>query len=151
MARDRSTIIAVTTDDDRYPHVRRRAVERARQTGATVVLFDVDAGKSLVASPLPTDWSGHGEAEQFGDRLTPSDLEAAGRRPIADQVRDARQAGVEAFGWLPDAADAEALRDYASRQGAGLVLVPAGDDRFESDIGAPVEVVDGAGVDRSGA
>jgi hypothetical protein len=141
MARKPGTIIAVTGEDDRYAQVRRHAVERARATGATLVLFDVDARPSLLESPLPTNWSGQGEEEQFGDRLSIEDLEAAGRRPIADQVREARAAGVEAFGWLPDSADAAALRDYAVRQQAGLVVVPAGDSAFEADVGAPVEAV----------
>jgi nucleotide-binding universal stress UspA family protein len=137
-----STIIAIAAEDDRYAHVRRRAIERARATGATLVLFDVDARPSPLESPLPTSWSGHGEQEQFGDRLSMQDLEAAGRRPIADQVREAQVAGVEAFGWLPDGAGAEALREYAARQRADLVLVPAGDEGFD-DVGVPVEVVAG--------
>jgi nucleotide-binding universal stress UspA family protein len=136
-----STIIAIAAEDDRYAHVRRRAIERARATGATLVLFDVDARPSALESPLPTNWSGDGEEEQFGDRLSIQDLEAAGRRPIADQVREAQAAGVEAFGWLPEGAAADALRDYAARQQAELVLVPAGDEAFDGDVGAPVEVV----------
>jgi nucleotide-binding universal stress UspA family protein len=136
-----STIIAVAAEDDRYAHVRRRAIERARATGATLVLFDVDARPSALESPLPTNWSGHGEEEQFGDRLSMQDLEAAGRRPIADQVREAQAAGVEAFGWLPDSASADALREYAARQGADLILVPAEAEEFDGDVGAPVEVV----------
>ncbi|TMC63699.1 MAG: hypothetical protein E6J17_04790 [Chloroflexi bacterium] len=141
MARNPATIIAVTGEDDRFAEVRRHALQRARETGATLVLFDVDARPSILESPLPTNWSGQGEEEQFGDRLSTEDLEAAGRRPIADQVREARAAGVEAFGWLPENADAAALRDYAVRQGAGLVVVPAGDDTFAADVGAPVEAV----------
>jgi nucleotide-binding universal stress UspA family protein len=139
----RSTIIAITAEDDRFAHVRRRAIERARASGATLVLFDVDAKPSALESPLPTNWSGHGEEEQFGDRLSIQDLEAAGRRPIADQVREAQAAGVEAFGWLPDSADADALREYAARQGAGLVVMPAGDHAFDADVGVAVEVVAG--------
>jgi hypothetical protein len=141
MARNSATIIAVTGEDDRYADVRRHAIERARATGATLVLFDIDARPSILESPLPTNWSGHGEEEQFGDRLSTQDLEAAGRHPIADQVREARAAGVEAFGWLPDSADAKALRTYALRQGATLVVVPAGDGSFDGDVGAPVEAV----------
>jgi nucleotide-binding universal stress UspA family protein len=141
MSSNQPTIIAIAAEDDRYAHVRRRAIERARAAGATLVLFDVDARPSPLESPLPTNWSGQGEEEQFGDRLSLQDLEAAGRRPIADQVREAQAAGVEAFGWLPDSADADALRDYAVRQGADLVLVPAGDEKFDGDVGARVEVV----------
>ena len=138
-----STIIAIAAEDDRYAHVRRRAIDRARATGATLLLFDVDARPSALESPLPTNWSGHGEEEQFGNRLSTDDLEAAGRHPIAEQVREAQAAGVRAFGWLPDKVDAEALRDYAARQGADLVVVPAGDDRFDAELGARVEAVAG--------
>jgi hypothetical protein len=141
MARNPPTIVAVTGEDDRFAEVRRHAVERARATGAALVLFDVDAPPSILESPLPTNWSGHGEEEQFADRLSAEDLEAAGRHPIAEQVREARAAGVEAFGWLPETADAAALREYAVREHAGLVLVPAGDDTFAAHVGAPFEAV----------
>jgi nucleotide-binding universal stress UspA family protein len=145
MSPNPSTIIAIAAEDDRYAHVRRRAIERAKAAGATLVLFDVDARPSALESPLPTNWSGHGEEEQFGDRLSIQDLEAAGRRPIADQVREAQAAGVEAFGWLPDGTDADALRDYATRQRADLILMPAGDEGFDGDVGVPVEIVPGEG------
>jgi len=72
-------------------------------------------------------WSGDGEDEQFGDRLDPNDLEAAGRRALADQVRVIRAAGIEAFGWLPPKADADSLVEYAAKQGAELVLVSTDD------------------------
>src|SRR2546423_3876997 len=145
-----STIIAITAEDDRFAHVRRRAIERARASGATLVLFDVDARPSLLESPLPTNWSGHGEEEQFGDRLSIQDLEAAGRRPIADQVREAQAAGVEAFAWLPDSADPDALREYAARQGAGLVVMPAGARAFDQGGGGAGEGVAGGGPGGAG-
>jgi hypothetical protein len=135
------TIVAVVSEDGRYDGVRRRAIERATETGATLLLFDIDAGTSLLESPRPTNWSAQGEEEQFGDRLGPDDLEALGRMPMAQQVRDARDQGVDAYGWLPENADRDALRDYASEQGARLVLVPAGESALAEDIGAPVEVV----------
>ena len=135
------TIVAVVGEDGRFDHVRRRAVERARETGATLLLFDYDAGTSLLESPRPTNWSAQGEEQQFGDRLTTNDLETLGRAPIADQVRDARASGVDAFGWLPENADADALRAYAVAQGAGLVIVPDGEEDFAGDLGVPVEVV----------
>src|SRR3982750_1664692 len=131
MSSNPSTIIAIAAEDDRYAHVRRRAIERAKATSATLVLYDDDARPSPLESPLPTNWSGHGEAEQFGDRLSMQDLEAAGRRPIADPGREAHAAGVEAFGWLPESSGPDALRDYAARQQADLVLVPAGHEGFD--------------------
>jgi hypothetical protein len=140
--REPRTIVAVVGEDGRFDHVRRRAIERALESRATLILFDFDAGQSPLESPLPTNWSAQGEEEQFGDRLTVNDLETLGRAPLADQVRDARALGVEAFGWLPEKADAESLRVYAAGQGAGLVVVPAGEAGLADDLGIPVEAVD---------
>jgi hypothetical protein len=122
-----STIIAVTTEDDRHAMVIDRAADLAIETNATVILYNLDADMGPLESPLPTAWSGDGEEEQFGDRLDPNDLEAAGRSALADQVRVIRAAGIEAFGWLPPKADADALVEYATRQGAELVLVSTDD------------------------
>jgi len=122
-----ATIIAVTSDDERHRNVVDRAVAVASETGATVILFDLDADISPLESPLPTEWSGEGEEEQFGRRLDPGDLEAAGQGTLADQVRVVRAAGVSAFGWLPTSADAKALAEYAADQSADLVLVSTED------------------------
>jgi hypothetical protein len=121
------TIIAVTTEDDRHQNVLERAASLASQTRATVILYDLDADTGPFASPLPTAWSADGEREQFDDRLAPNDLEAAGRRALADQVRVVRAAGIEAFGWLPPRADAEAVAEYAASLRADLVLVSTAD------------------------
>ena len=135
------TVIAVVGDDDRFEPVRQRGVELAAEHGAPLVLFDVDAGKSLLESPKPTNWSADGEEEQFRDRLTVNDLEALGRGPLADQVRASRDAGVESYGWLPDNADAAALRDYADRQNAAVVLVPDAEKDLGEGLAAKVEIV----------
>jgi hypothetical protein len=145
--REPRTIVAVVGEDGRFDHVRRRAIERARETGATLVLFDVDAAGNALESPRPTNWSAQGEEEQYGNRLTTDDLETLGRGPIADQVRDARALGVDTFGWLPEKADRDSLRDYAAGQGAGLVVVPAGEPDLADDLGVAVEVVDSGSED----
>ena len=137
----RPTIVALIAEDGRYADVRRQALERAREAGATLLYFDVDAGGSLLESPLPTEWSGQGQQEQFGDRLDVNDLEAAGRAPIARAVREARDAGIEAWGWLPDKADAEALAEYASAQSASLVIVPEHERDIAETVTAEVEIV----------
>ena len=122
-------IVAVTGEDDRYGAVRSRATALAQDGEGTVILYDIDAG-GLFASPVPTEWSGEGEAELTaqaaapGERLGPSELETAGRSPLADQVSALRAAGVEAWGWLPTSKDAADLAAYAERQGATVVLVP---------------------------
>ena len=127
MATTLKTIIAVTTEDDSHRSVIDRAAGLASESKATLILYDLDADMGPLESPLPIAWSGDGEEEQFGDRLAPNDLEAAGRSALADQVRVVRAAGVEAFGWLPEKADADSLVQYARDQAADLVLVSTDD------------------------
>ena len=130
-----ATIVAVTTaDDDRHAAVRRRAASIAGSAGSTVILWAADAVTSPLESPLPTDWSGDGEQEQFGDRLGPNDLVAAGREPLASQVEELRGRGVDAWAWLPDPDDAEHLAEYAADQGASLVLVSTADTDLIADL-----------------
>jgi hypothetical protein len=115
-----ATIVAVTSEEERHAAVRRRAAAIARDAGSTVLLWDRDAAGSPLGSPLPTAWSGDGEKGQFGDRLGPNDLMAAGREPLARQVGELRTSGVDAWGWLPETADADHLVASASDQGADL-------------------------------
>jgi len=119
------TVIAITTEDDRYAANRREAIDRAKAAHATLILYDLDAGRSPLESPLPTEWDGEGVEEAVGDRLGPDELDASGRGPIADQVRRARADGLEAWGWLPARDDRETLVAYALDQPAPLVVVPA--------------------------
>jgi len=129
-----STIVAVTSEEPRHAAVRRRAAAIARDARSTVILWDRAAAVSPLESPMPTDWSGEGEEEQFGDRLGPNDLMAAGQEPLARQVGELRTSGVDAWGWLPDAADADHLLDYATNQQADLVLVSADDADLVADL-----------------
>lgn len=141
------TIVAVTGHDKPRHRLLDRAESLGRETGATVILFDRDADQGPLMSPLPTAWSADGEQEQFGDRLDPDDLEAAGQAALAEQVRALRTAGVQAFGWLPAKADAKSLAGYAAERGAHTVLVSAEDEdlvdglRSMSDPPTPFEVV----------
>lgn len=133
------TIVAVASHDDTHDAVVRRASALARDSGSTVILWARDADMSPLESPLPTEWSGDGEQEQFGDRLGPNDLVAAGREPLARQVGELRAAGIDAWAWLPETADAESLATYAEGQGASLVLVGADDTDLLEDLRATAE------------
>lgn len=117
-------IIAYTSEDGRYDSVLRAAVDTARQAEARLILYDIDAAQ-MFSAPRPTEWSGETESSDWSDLLTVDDLERAGRRPIAEQVRRARSAGIEAFGWLPARKGADALAEYADRQQADLIMLPA--------------------------
>jgi hypothetical protein len=117
------TIVAVTGEDDRYARVRSRASAMAAGNPSTVILYDLDAA-GVFSSPVPTRWSGEGEQELTPERMGPEELEAQGRKPLADQVRDLRSVGVDAWAWLPTSKGAEDLTAYAERQGADVILVP---------------------------
>jgi hypothetical protein len=137
MARLPTTIIAVTSKEQRHAPVLDRATVLGREAGATVILFDLDADMGPFESPLPTDWSGDGEEEQFGSRLDPNDLEAAGQAAMANKVQAIRSAGVNAFGWLPSKADASSLVDYATQQAADLVVVSTEDTELLEALRSP--------------
>jgi hypothetical protein len=146
-------IVAYTGEDGRFIAVRERAIELARERGAGLLLYDGDAA-SPFSSPIPTNWSAEG-TEVHRDRLEPDDLDAAGRASLARQVREARDAGVEAWGWLPTEADTRDLAAYAESQRASLILVPdeleepglldrlqgRSAERAEETTRVPVEVV----------
>ena len=118
-------IIAYTSEDGRYDNVRDTAVEMARSSRAALILYDIDAAPRFIGEqPLPTEWSGEGDEKQWPHRLSPDDLERAGRHGVADQVRQARAAGVQAFAWLPGKRDSASLADYARQEKATLVLLP---------------------------
>ena len=118
------TVVAVTSEDDRLRKVRKEGIERALREHATLILYDLTAGEDPLESPLPTEWSAEGTDEDIGERLVPEELEAAGRAAIARQVQDARDRGLDAWGWLPGADDEKTLLAYAADQPDPLVLVP---------------------------
>jgi hypothetical protein len=135
------TIVAITGEEEHFRAVRDRAGEIAADEHAGVILYDLDAAE-VFASPMPTEWSGEGTEKLYPERLSPDDLEAAGRPSIASQVRELRARGVDAWAWLPDSAGGEDLAEYAERQGADLILVP---EELESP--GLLERLQGAGVD----
>ena len=116
-------IVVVVVEDDRYAPALRRATELASKRGEPLILYAWDA-PSFLSEPLPTWWSSDGWGHQFPDRLDADQLETAGRGLIAAQVKRAAETGVEAFGWLPSDHGPGGLADYASKQGASIVVVP---------------------------
>ena len=138
---DIRTVIAVTGEDDRFRPVRRAAVDLALKEHATLILYDLDASESPLESPMPTEWSAEGTEDEVGDRLGPEELAAAGRAAIAEQVRDARAQGVDAWAWLPNDADRDELIAYASRQPGAHVMVPSGDEDLGLEDLPEAEVV----------
>jgi nucleotide-binding universal stress UspA family protein len=124
MATSPTTIIAYTSEDGRYDNVVQAALQTARDAEARLILYDIDAAQ-MFTSPTPTEWSAETPEQDWPELLNDDDLERAGRAPIARQVREARSAGVEAFGWLPQRKGADALAEYADRHHADLIILPA--------------------------
>jgi hypothetical protein len=117
-------VIAMTAEDDRYEHVRQAGVRVAQAEGLPLILYDIDAA-SLLNEPMPSGWSAEGAGDQFGDRLTSDDLRRLGRAAIARQVDEARQEGVDAYGWLPTSHGPDPLAEYAAEQRARVIVMPA--------------------------
>jgi len=144
MQSEQRTIVAVTSDPaaesdeaesvaDAHAGVRRRATELAK-SGATIILFDLATDTGPLESPLPTNWSAEGEEEQFGSRLSPKDLEAAGRHYLAEQVQALRAAGAKAYGWLSKDSSGSSLLEYAVEQGADLIVVSDAEDKLQAEF-----------------
>lgn len=117
--------VVATDETGRYDGSVAKALERASTEGARVILYDVTAPGSAFSDPRPNEWAGEGEREQYEQPLDPVALEKLGRHELAVQVNDARQRGVDAFGWLPSNFGGDALAQYAAQQQADLVILPA--------------------------
>jgi hypothetical protein len=123
MTEQPTTIIAVVDDEPGTDPVVQRAIELGMDGGARVVLYDIAATGGPLASPLPTEFASDGPDRGVPPLLTAQDLEAAGQARLARRVRALAEAGIDAFGWLPEKDDAEHLAEYARAVGATRVLV----------------------------
>jgi hypothetical protein len=123
-------VVAYTTEDDLHAEVRHAAEAHAKDHNCVLILYAADAA-SWLSEPMPNQWASEGEAERFGDRLGPEDLDGLGRSAIADQVREARRNGVRAAAWLPKDKGAAAMAEYAVREGAHIIFVPESLDSLD--------------------
>ena len=117
-------LVAYVSEDDELDHVREAAVEIGRRGGAKVILYDRDSA-SAFSDPMPNQWGSQAEGAQFGDPLSDQELVKLGREPFARKVAAAREAGVDAWGWLASDHGTDALVAYARDKGADLILLPA--------------------------
>lgn len=132
---DRPTIVAVVDDSTDADPVVQRAIDLGLERGARVVLYDVTAAASFLESPLPTAFASEGpDREPVPSLLDPGDLEAAGQAPLAGRVRALREAGIDAYGWLPDSDDADDVVEYAREHGADLVIASEALDPSPDDL-----------------
>ena len=117
-------LVAYVSEDEELDHVRDAATEIGRRSGAKVILYDRDSA-SAFSDPMPNQWASQAEGAQFGDPLSDQELVKLGREPFARKVAAAREAGVDAWGWLASDHGTDALVDYARGHGADLILLPA--------------------------
>ena len=119
-----SSVVAVTADDDRFAASRRAAMELAGREDAELILYDWES-PMLLGDPLPSVGSADGTDTAVPARLEEKALEAAGRGAIAEQVIEAKAAGLRASAWLPSERGADALFKYAQDHKAIGIVVPA--------------------------
>jgi hypothetical protein len=116
-------LVAYVSEDEELDHVRDAALELGRG-GARVILYDRDSA-SAFSDPMPNQWASQAEGAQFSDPLSDQELVKLGREPFARKVAAAREAGVDAWGWLASDHGTDALVGYARDHGADLILLPA--------------------------
>ena len=73
--------------------------------------------------------------------LASSLAEWAADRGFAEQVRAARSAGADAWGWLPEGDDGATLMAYAEGLAEPLLLVPEDEPALADAVGVQGEVV----------
>ena len=117
-------LVAYVSEDERAGPRPRRRPEIGRRGGAKVILYDRDSA-SAFSDPMPNQWASQAEGAQFGDPLSDQELVKLGREPFAGKVAAAREAGVDAWGWLASDHGTDALVAYARDHGADLILLPA--------------------------
>lgn len=118
--------LAATDDgtDPRYEAVRRAALAAATADGAGLVLYDRST-ESYLTNPYPSGpWSDEADALSPGWQLSPQALDAVGRGYLADQLRAAADAGVNATAHLAVDTGATAMADAVARFTPDVVFLP---------------------------
>ena len=131
-----TTIVVLVDDEDASDATVQRATELGLDEGARVVLYDVGATAGPLESPLPTAFASDGPDRGVPPLLTAQDLDAAGQPILARRVRALAEAGVDAYGWLPEKDGAEQLSEYARAIGASRVIAGRGIGPSPEDLSA---------------
>jgi hypothetical protein len=119
-----SVLVALVDEDGDFDHVWDAAMAAAEDApGARLVAYDSSSASALT-EPVAAPVSAEGVGDQYGELLSPEELDTLGRRTIARRVEDARRQGVDAWGRLASHHGMEALMAFAEAQHANLVLLP---------------------------
>jgi hypothetical protein len=118
-------IVVCTSGTSDSSAVEAVALAKATESGARVIFYDVSHDGQMTDS-RPNFWAGEGEEELYNRPLDPVAIDKLGYHELAVHVQRARDAGVDAFGWLPNDPGGKGLAAYVQREQADLVLMPAG-------------------------
>jgi hypothetical protein len=109
------TIVALVDEQGDLGYVLNAAIEMAADTpGTRLILFDASGASS------PPGHQGQAGASLY----SPEDLEQSGRTTIAQQVRDARAKGIDAWASLLPVPGLEPMMEFARSCDADVVLLP---------------------------
>ncbi|GAC1467317.1 MAG: hypothetical protein NVS2B16_17130 [Chloroflexota bacterium] len=101
-----SDIIVAVVNETCRTDTWKAAVELALDRNSKLILYDIDA-PSMLFDSLPSL-----DAERYRHPFNASELNHFGRPDLGEQVDAAREAGIEAWGWLPSSARPNVLVDY---------------------------------------
>ena len=113
-----SAIIVAVVNEDCRTDMWSTAVELAGDRGSRLILYDIDA-PGMFTTSVPLE-----DPERYQDPLNASELDRLGRQELAKQVEDAREQGIDTWGWLPESAKPQALVDYLEEIGAATLVLP---------------------------
>jgi hypothetical protein len=118
------TCIAAFVDEaGEYDHVATAAVDLAAEHDSRLILYD-SSSASAFTEPVASELSAEGVGDEVPPLLSENELETLGHHPLAERVRRARAAGVDAYGRLASDHGAEPFLTFAREHGADVVLVP---------------------------
>jgi nucleotide-binding universal stress UspA family protein len=149
------SVLAYVDETGQYDHVLRTARTLAREHDARLILYH-SVAKSDPGEPVRLPDAGAASSAQT---LSADDLRSAARPVLAVAVEEARDDGIDAWGWIAPDPGVGPLMRYAEHVKAEVVVLPAelGDTAVFANIpGAQLQVALESGtvnvviVDREG-
>jgi hypothetical protein len=116
-------IAALVDESGEFDHVAKAATDLAAEKRSRLILYD-SSSASTWREPVASAVSAEGVGDEVPALLGEQELETLGHHPLAERVRTARAAGVDAYGRLASDHGAEPFLEFARTYGADLVLVP---------------------------
>jgi hypothetical protein len=119
---DQGSVLAYVDEAGTYDHVLRTARTLAKEHETRLILYHSVAAPD---EPVRVPEAGNGEAGRAPEPLSAQDLRRAARPVLASKVEDARDDGIDAWGWLAAEPGVGALMRFAEQAAAEVVVLPA--------------------------